>query len=685
MRLVSGDTARQTSGRHVHAGRADPVLSRWLLGALAVFGGFLPLLLVVPRRVSPPADVVSAATVAGYDTPAAWAVAAGWIILTTLAIALIARRSMPLHRDEADTAATDGPASDDHASGGRHDRDRAGGTADDRRVLRPLTGRAPPLLLVGVFILLLLVYFPPFLAKSGPFIEDQIHLGALHRMIGGQMPYRDFEFLYGPLMLYVPWVWTKVFGYDLMAFYSFIALLEAVSFTILTAIVWRLVRDPRRRVFVLVVVAALAFNALVGPNWSVSRRLPALLALIALAADPLAFRNLAGAAALLAVQAAWSHDFGAAGMIGAMAILGLAGLHVSWRRAIGSAIGLAAGTAVLWAAIVSSLLGSAFGDYLHEVRFLTSRFSAGEAGFEFYWTANSLAMFLLIAVACVVVGRRLLSRRGPAPIIGDYLLAGAFAFLVITLRSGLNRSDLWHLDAALLPLMLAVLAPTSRRLFTATKIEDRVMIGASAIVAFTYAFGLLPSASFLARGWLRGMRNVAAATAAPAFRPRAPALILGRRSHDTPAWRMAEYFSDPQRATRPIAFYEDTWPLPKFIGVYKTDFINDDFLYSDSRGDRVRDYLDSHPDAFVVITEDAYNRLAGLSDSTAFPELRRRFQPTVVKRLGGWLSTVHYRGVEAEIAIKDARWRRTVGAYVKARYRVVERFDSFLVLGRTGG
>jgi hypothetical protein len=373
-------------------------------------------------------------------------------------------------------------------------------------------------------------------------------------------------------------------------------------------------------------------------------------------------------------------------MIGALAITALAALHGSFRHALRSAVTLVVATAAMWAVLVWSLLGDSFGDYLNEVRYLTSQFSAGEAGFEFFWTVNSLAIFLLIALVIVITGRRLFARRPASPAAADYLLIGACGFLLVTLKSGLNRSDLWHLNAPLIPLMLAALATSSRRIFTATKFEHRAIVAASAVIAFTYAFGLLPSVSFLARGWWRGLTDdrLAQTWDIPAPHTAAPVLSIERRPPEAVSRRLAAFFSDPQRFGRPVVFYADTWPLPKFIGVFKADFINDDFLYGDERGERVRSFLATNPDALVVMSEEVYDRLFGLADTTAFPEHLRRFRPTPAKRIARWLSTVHYDALDAELAVKDARWRRTVGVYMRDRFRVTGRIESFVILEQSG-
>lgn len=637
--------------------RRRPAVAPELLLGLAAFAGLLPLLVYGPQHFGVPSDVVSAAAAEGYSGRGAYLLAAGWLGVTVVAAAWQRRReSREAYASGAAAAAVE----------------PAGG------------GGAGAWWVAGVAGLVMVVaYFPPFLAATGPFIEDQIHLTALHRMLGGQRPYVDFEFLYGPLMLYLAAGWTYVFGYSLLSFYWYVAMLEAIQLAIMVAVIWWLIPERRWRVVALLVVGGLILNALVGPNWSATRRLAGFLGLLVVASGPLATRHVLTAAALFGIQLAYSHDFGVASLAGAGAMYAvLLAATPRWRVA-GAGAFVAAGAGLVWFVTTRLLLGGDFGSYLSETADLMARFSAGEAGFRFYWTVNSLAVFAVLVLAAVVVGRRLATLREGSPNRADLLLVGGFVFALVGLKSGLNRSDLWHLDASLVPLALALLMPYRRHVPGRRRV--RILSGALlVVVSLTYVFGLLPSGSLLASGWVRGAAAVIApaeGSPAAALPPtRAPVLDRERLAAGSPTHQLAVFLHRPEWVDRPVIFYGDTWSLGKAIGVYRTSPINDDFLYSDERGLRFRAHLEENADALVLMRDDVYRRLYGLSDPNEFPEHERRFAPSPAKRIASWLSTTHYRGLEHEVRLKDRRWTRTVGEYVRPRYEAIAQIGRIVIL-----
>ncbi|HSK18821.1 MAG TPA: hypothetical protein VK912_06755 [Longimicrobiales bacterium] len=633
------------------AARSDAP-SRELLLGLAMFAGLVPLLAFGPLLFPVADDVVSAAAAEGYNSQAAYVIAACWLLLVTGAAALLGAGQPPT--PEATVAHAHGVA--------RRDRGLQIG-------------------MLAVFLLLILVYFPPFLAAGGPYIEDQIHLTALHRMLDGQRPYTDFEFLYGPLMLYPARLWTQVFGYSGLSFYSYVAILEAIQYAALFAIVWVLVPNRNWRLAALIVVGGLMFNALVGPNWSSSRRLLGLAGMVAVAHAPLRHSVIATAAILLGLQLAYSHDVGVAALVGAGAMYALVLARSPGWRVVASGLAVAAGAAAVWFVTSRALLGSGFADYLAEMRDLTARFSAGEAGFRFFWTVNSLALFGTLIFAAVVIGGGLVRNRGRDPQRPDLLLLGAFAYALVSLKSGLNRADHWHLDAAIVPLAIALLAPPGRMLYFGRHAR-RLVLALLAITSMTYVFGLLPSGSMLASGWVHGAAATLASQDAVASPPRSRAPMIGRARTDSESvgYRLAVLLSSAEWVDRPVLFYSDVWSLPRSVGVFKRDPINDDFLYSDERGLRVRAFLEERPDAVVLMSQEVHDRLYGSLPADSFPEHTRRVKPTVAKRMAGWLSTPHYRGLTTEVRLKDERWRRTVGDYIRPRYVAVARTGRIIML-----
>lgn len=634
------------------AARRVLVLSALALLGFVVLVGYLPLAFPVP------ADVSSAASVQGYSTAAAFRLAVGWALITVWAARAVSRRSGP------SAARPAGPG------------DEPGiGTVDVREIL-----------LVAAVVAL--VYFPPFLARYGPYIEENILLTVQHRMLDGQRPYVDFEFLYGPLMAYSAYAWALLFGFSLASFYAYVATLEVLLFAAVVIVLQLLVRDRKVRWLALGVLGALLFNTLIGPNWSGSRRLLGILAVVVVCLRPLDLRHAAAAGVLAGLQAAYSHDVGAAAVAAVGAVYAL--LLVRGRGAGAARAGALAGGLALasWLGCAAALTGGGFDSYLSEMLYLGRRFSAGEAGFRFRWTVNSVALFGLVSLACVVVGRGLARDRRSAATSRDLLLVGGLVFALVSLKSGLNRSDLFHLDAGVVLLVLAVLPGGGRRLFRLPGKVGPAARGLAGLLAATYLFGLLPTGSFFLSGWARGLRDVAASrptsdsrTAAARLGTRAP-LLEPERSHPDPELLdLARYLAAAERVDRPVFFYATTFSLGIRIGVPKRDFLNDDFLYSERRGERARRFLEARPRALVLADRHVYERLFGLRPPDSLPDVRRRFEMTPAKRAATWLSTNHYGQILLEARLKERRWRATAGRRVLRCYERQETFGDVVVLG----
>ncbi|MDX1744438.1 MAG: hypothetical protein R3324_00745, partial [Halobacteriales archaeon] len=514
-------------------------ISMLLVGFVALLG-FVVLVGYVPTLFPVPPDVTSAATALGYNPSVAFFLAAGWSLVTGVVAYALAGAGHDRQRFET------GP--------------RAGSVEIGLGTVRP---RA--VILVAAVVALL--YCPPFLARYGPYIEDNILLTVQHRMLGGQRPFVDFEFLYGPLMAYSAHGWTKLFGFSLTSFYGYLATLEVLLFSSLTVLVHLFVRDRAMRWFSLAALGILVFNTLMGPNWSGSRKLLGVAAVVVLCVRPLDIRYAIAAGVLTGLQLAYSHDFGVAALASVTAVYGFLGMHgrdvTAVRRA---ALTLAVGVGT-WFACSSVLAGPGFESYIAEVLYLGRRFSSGEAGFRFRWTVNSLAIFALIGLACAVVGRGLRIGKG-RPTARDCLLVGGLAFALVMLKSGLNRSDMWHLDAGILLLVLAFLPRDGRRVFRldgGVKTVATIIVGA---VVTTYAFGLLPTGSFYASGWMGGLGDVVTGVpntspASAADRIGAEALLVEpERSHpDTDLLDLSRYLAAPQRRDRPVFFYASTYAL----------------------------------------------------------------------------------------------------------------------------
>lgn len=626
---------------------------------IAYFAGYIPLLAYIPYSFSTPEGVISEAAVSGYSNEAAYLLASGWTVLGLVMFFLAGLWDGKVH--PATLTSSDTPAS-----------------------ARALSGRQRAIEVAGVVALVLLAYWPWFLTRYGGYIEDHIFLTALHRMEGGLRPYADFEFLYGPLMIYLARAFTGIFGYSMLTVYSYIALLEAVVFATLVLALQSWLPDWRRRMVAIMLTAPLLINALFGPNWSATRRLLAVSAVVLVAARPASIRHVLIASLLLGLQLAYSHDFGIAGLASVLAILGFIAILARQVRFAYLGVLSLTGAVVTWYLTSRAVLGNTFQDYLSEIAHLTSRFSAGEAGFRFYWTANSLAAIGLLSISVVMIGFGSGRQwKAGAPNKSDLLLIGGLTFAFVGLKSGLNRADVWHLDAPMILLVLALCLADQNRMFQWTKGTRGIALSLIGILTGTFLLGNLPSASYLAQGWASGLKD--AVFSVPATRgavpnTRAPIIEIERSHPDPTHLELAEYLATPQRASRPILFYSTTWPLGKQVGVFKEDFANDDFLYSNERGEQIRQWLEARPEALVIMYREVHDRLFEVSDPSVFPEFERQFQPSITKSLAARLSTVHFSAVRVENELKENRWKDTVGSLVLGSYDIIAEFGPYVVL-----
>lgn len=610
----------------------------------------LPALAWVPTWGSPAPDVVSVAVARGYSPSLAFVVAALWVALAASIGFFLAK-------------------------------------AGDQPALPPPAYEHDPAHIAAALVALVaLAYFPWFLAKMGPYIEDNVLLTATHRMQAGMAPYRDFEFLYGPLMLYPAHWFMAVFGYSMASMYAYVALGEMLLFAAVLLGLQAMIPARRLRWLVFVLMAIALTTALVGPNQSGLRRLPALVALVVLAAGPYSPRVAGSAAALTGVQLAYSHDVGLAALGAAGLLYGLLTLGERWRGALAYGLAFAAIAIATWLGISAILLRDLLPHYLAEVRSLTTRYAAGEAAFRFYWTLNSMALFALLGVSAAAAMNAV--RRGRLGGGGEEtrLLVLGVGFALIGLRSALNRADAWHMISPFLVLLFVWWLPGAANGFGLGRRARGWARGLGVVAVATYAIGILPSASWVARGWTTGARATITRDfvlmAPPATA--APALEFEGIRPDSAQIALARYFATDERIDVPVLFYSTTWAVGKQIGVVKRDYLNDDFMYSDERGLTARRFLDENPEAYVIMRAVAWDRLNGRGDPDA---VERPIPGTLTKEIAQRLSSPHFDQMEEEARLREGRWDRLVGGAIVDRHEVAASFGEFVVLAprRTGG
>jgi len=541
-----------------------------------------------------------------------------------------------------------------------------------------------------VFVLFLVAYFPPFLQRYGPYGEDSYFLSVLQRMSAGQRPYAEFEFLYGPLLLFPIAGWISAFGYSLRAYYAFLALVEATTFAALAYGLGSVLPDRRQRLVALLVGVVLLVNDNLGLSWIALRRLlPIALLAVYVLEGRTRRRAWAATAAMFGAQVMLSLEYAAA----CVAALGAVGVVESfarrdWRPVVRAGLAVAAGFAVA-AVIALGMMGRDAVEWLAATRRIIALRGGGEAAFAFQLSVNAAAVFALLFVACAWLGAGLPRLRGATPTAGDLLVVASVTYAVVAMKSGLARSDMYHLVPPLLGVIGVLLLRLELAVFRLSPALRLAGMAAVALTCLTYLPGLSGAGRLWARGWVLGARDFVTRRPVSSVTPAAARTVLIGRGRTTvnPDWiRMAEYFADPSRAADPVLFYERTWGLDKVVGVAKPRGVypTDDYLVADEEGVALREFLEQHPTALVVVDTTAW---AHLLDSTFTPTYASMFwfgrvRSLPVRFLEWWSSSHFGTAVIGERVRKRDRWARTVGGYVRAHYAPAQTFGEWIVLAR---
>lgn len=617
--------------------------------------GYVVLLSTVPYTEPWAAQTFSEAAVRGYRTDVAFACVAAWSAVSLSVLAFMGRTRASLS------------AADDDPPGG------------DTATPRAWTPRDVAVC-VAVGALMAAPYWPRALARHGPYGEDLYFLNVLLRIACGQEPYQDFEFLYGPAMLAPAAATVATLGFSSASYYTYVACLIAAGFGILWGILQRTVPGSRSRVVALALMAPLLVDTLLGLNWNPVRRLLPLLAIVLFCARPLDLRFIVAGAAVLGLAAAYSHDYAAVAVV---ALAGLSAVMTLRDRTPGivrkSGL-LLAGAGLTWAGLVWLLLGDNVGGYVATASQLTGQWAAGLGGFRFYWTINSFAVFGLIALSLACIGPALIASPRRTMSAGDRLLLAATLFGLVGLRSGLHRSDFWHLDGAVLPLVLAWLASWPRSAFRADRPARVTVLILIVTLGTTALIGAAPSAGRVGVGLVRGARDILHGVTVPPVpvtsRTTSVQAERSRPSQDLLA--LAAWLARPDMTARPVTFYADAWTLPIQVGVCRSDYLVDDFLLP-ARRQTGSAYLESHPDLLIVISRGTYERLFDLPGAQP---LDLGWLGTQTQQLARWTSSVHVDALRVEFPEKEAAWRRQRGEYVRQHFEPLVEHGRWLVLGR---
>jgi hypothetical protein len=638
-----------------------------------IFLALLPLLRIVPYWFPVDPSVASAASAAGYSNAAAYVLVVIWSLALVAAAGRTAAGRAAAGRTAAGLLARTADEPERHDASGVEAPDAPNGPAGWHRVVEVA------IVCAGVAA----VYFPWSLSRYGPYIEDNAFTTLLYRMHAGQLPYRDFEFLYGPLMIYPAHAWMRWFGYSLTSYYGFLCLQEAVQYGILLLVLQRYLPDFRRRLPAFLLLASFVLNTYLGLNYNGLRRLLPVYVMLLVASRPASTPALLAAAAVLGTLLAYSHEYGAACLLALLAIFALRLRDEPRFAVLLRGVSVVTASLGVWFAVSALLLGGAWPSYVEATRHVIGRMSAGEQGFAFQWTVNSLAAFGLSCLACVIIGRGL-ARRGAPASCGDYLLLGGLVYALAGLRGGLNRADVFHLTPPMLVLVCAFVLPAPKTFFAYSRRLQHLATALIVIMAATHLLALAPSGSYYAAGLLRGWRDVIGGRREPSAvtAGRAPVIESERANPDPDVLALAAYLADPARSGRPVVFYGRAWSLDKRVGVPGRVYPPDDFLLSEDAGLGIKAFLQSHEEAVVVMDRRAYRHLLGAGHPREYAEYIRIQKATPTKALAAWLSTINFNAVETESELKEQRWERTVGSYVLSRYHPARELGRLVVLER---
>lgn len=607
---------------------------------LGVFFGYVILIITLPYLIPSPEGVINAASLQGYNSPLASLTAQAWTLISIVICAVFARRWGYLGTKE-EVADSEGSEND------------------------PQTGRLSWIEIGLVFLLFAAAYFPVFLARHGAYIEDNYFISVLQRMDQGQAIYRDFGFFYGPLMIYPAYAWTSLFGYSMVSYFGYLAVLQGVTFAILIGVLQKFIPARGWRYLVFILLLPIFFDTLFGLNWNALRRLVPLLIALLIAVRPYQLSTVLWASVIAGLHMAYSHDYAVGGIAAILGVYGVAFLRGEGWSAVRDAVSISAGSFLVWAATVFLLLGSDFVAYIEHAIEIVSNFSTGLGAMLFHWTANSLALFGLLAMAVVVIGGGIFSRRSARLSSGDRLLLFGVFYALVVLKSGLNRADVWHINAPFIIILFAYLLPLPSRVFPLGKGARAIAFALFGIISFTYFVGIWPTLNMHLRSYKAGFDEVVSGKApkAPDFPLEAHSIEFERTYPRESISNLAEILSSERYIHREVYFYADAWSLSPKVGRTRTTYgISDEMQFA-----RDSDYLERHPDAVVIMPKSHYEFVYGLirpEDLSSDP----RLNTSKVRLAQRFLSTVHLASITYEKELKAKRWKAFAGDKIRANY-----------------
>lgn len=615
-----------------------------------IWAGFILLLGVVPWHLPTNPDLPNSAAMLGYNVSAAYLLLAGWTVICFVVLARFSRPSVPAQTQD-DPAPEPGPG---------------------------LWLRWAERAVVAAAVLI--VYWPAAIARFGKHVEDAYFLTALQRMSCGDLPYVDFEFLYGPLMIIPAHLWMNAFGFSMTSYYAYYALLQVALFVLILVLLQRFIPGARRRWFAFFLLLPFYADILYGLNWIGWRHIAGILAIIVISGSDRHYMRAISTGAILGLSFAFSYEYAIAAWCAAAAILG-ARMLSSARAALPGLIGalllmsgamLAVGLgALIWAT------GAFFADYVEATKHAgATALSLGLGQFAFLWTGHSLALFLILSATLTAGAGAIRQIWQTPPNRADLMLVGAVIFALAALKIALQRADYLHLAVPFLPLVFVFLLGHPTRVFTFGR-PVRIAVFAALIVAsITHAIGHAPLGRWVALGMVRGLyHEVTDRDVAGPVEARRYSIQAERSEHQPHVTELARHLAMPELRDRPVLYYYQEWDMTLDAGTCAAGYSFYDLLYSDARRPLAQTALT--PGLIVVINKTDYQKLFQGSVPASQPR-----KAAALARVARWTSSNHADQSTLEQEAEWAMWKNALGDRLVNTFHVLAELDGFVLLER---
>ncbi len=624
-----------------------------LASPFLVWAGFIALLSWVPWHLATNPDLPNSAAILGYNIKAAYLLVVGWALLCFGILATFSRPAPPLPQPVPDQAKNyqSGPS---------------------------LARRWTERICVAGFTLI--AYWPPAIARFGKHIEDAYFLTALQRMSCGEMPYVDFEFLYGPLMIAPAHAWMDTFGFSMTAYYAYYAMLQVALFVLIIALLQRFIPQTRRRWLAFFILLPFYVDILYGLNWIGWRHIVGLLAIVVISNNDRYYGRAALTGIILGLGAAFSYEYAFAAWCAATAILGVQMLAPK-RRAIPHLLGAALLMTTVMLAIGLGVIywatGAQLVEYIQATRHAAqTALSLGLGQFAFFWTGHSLALFFILSAVITVWAGAIRNIRHHTPNSTDLMLIGAVIFALVALKIGLQRADYLHMAVPFLPLIFVLSLGHQTEILTFGRRLKTAISIALVVASVTHLIGHAPLGRWVGSSMARGLyHEITARDLAGAVEARRHSIQSERSLHQPDKIELARVLAATDFRDRPVLYYYQEWDITLDAGTCASGYAFYDLLYSDARHPLAE--TAKKPGLIVVMNTSDYQKLFNGVTSDA----PHRQEPALSK-LARWTSSNHAAQSVLEQDAEWAMWKSALGDDLIREFHILKELKGFVLLER---